>query len=149
MNPPEWNENDKETSLKEWIKMLNGEARRQFLEAGTHIEIFFLFNDEGLMNIAPIAGMEKEDIIAGLKNTLNEKNGYAYIHIVEARAKALDNAEEADSLLVIAENRDGFSKAWFHTVAAKINEKLLLDAIEVDGSKLDGRFTGIFDTSPA
>jgi hypothetical protein len=145
MNAPEWNRDDKEESLKKWIEMLNAEARRQFLEAGTHLEIFFLFNDEGLMNIAPIAGMEKEAIISGLKRTLKKKNGYAYIHIVEATAKALDSAAEADSLLLIAETRDGFSKAWFHTVALKKNEKLLMNAVEVDGTKLKGRFTGIFE----
>jgi hypothetical protein len=145
MNPPEWNTQDKPGSLEKWIEMLNAEARRQFLQDGTHLEIFFLFNDEGLMNIAPIAGMEKEAIVAGLKQTLNEKDGYAYIHIVEATAKALDSADEADSLLLIAESRDGFSKAWFHTVAMKGDEKLLLDAVEVDGARLDGRFTGIFE----
>ncbi len=145
MNPPEWNANDKTASLEQWIDMLNTEARRQFLNDGTHLEIFFLFNTEGLMNIAPIAGMEKESIIAGLKQTLNEKDGTAYIHIVEARAKALDSAAEANSLLLIAESRDGFSTAWFHTVVEKGDEKLLMDAVEVDGSKLAGRFTGIFE----
>jgi hypothetical protein len=146
MNAPEWNNEDKQGSLEKWIEMLNAEARRQFLEAGTHLEIFFLFNDEGLMNIAPIAGMEKEEIISGLKRTLAEKNGYAYIHIVEATAKVLDSAAEADSLLLIAESRDGLSKAWFHTVVKKNDEKLLMNAVEVDGSKLKGRFTGIFET---
>lgn len=97
------------------------------------------------MNIAPIAEMEKEAIIAGLKQTLNGKDGYAYIHIVEARAKALDSADEADSLLLIAESRDGFSKVWFHTIVEKGEEKLLMDAVEADGSKLKGRFTGIFE----
>ena len=144
MNPPDWNSNDKQGSLEKWVELLNAEARRQFLNDGTHLEIFFLFNDEGLMNIAPIAGMEKEEIITGLKQTLNDKNGYAYIHIVEARAKALDSTDEADSLLLIAENLDGFSKVWFHTVVEKGDEKLLMDAIEVDGEKLKGRFTGIF-----
>ncbi len=144
MNPPEWNKENKVESLKKWIEMLNAEARRQFLEAGTHLEIFFLFNDEGLMNIVPVAGMEKNDIVCELKRTLAEKNGYAYIHIVEASAKALDSAAEADSLLLIAESRDGLSQAWFHTVAKKGNEKLLLAAVQVDGSKLQGRFTGIF-----
>lgn len=144
MNPPEWNRENKPESLKKWIGMLNGEARRQFLESGTHLEIFFLFNDDGLMNLVPVAGMEKDDIVRELKRTLAEKNGYAYIHIVEATAKALASADEADSLLLIAETRDGFSTVWFHTVAKKGDEKLLLDAVEVDGSKLDGRFTGIF-----
>ncbi len=144
MNPPEWNTQDKQGSLKKWIDILNAEARRQFLQDGTHLEIFFLFNEEGLMNIAPIAGMEKEAIVAGLKQTLNEKDGFAYIHIVEAAARVLDSADEADSLLVVAETRDGFSKAWFHTVAMKGDEKLLLEAVEVDGSQLAGRFTGIF-----
>lgn len=144
MNAPEWSQNDKQGSLQQWIEMLNTEARRQFLEAGTHLEIFFLFNDEGLMDIAPVAGMDKEAIITGLRRTLTEKNGYAYIHIVEASAKALDSAAEADSLLLIAESRDGFSKAWFHTVVRKGDEKLLMNAVEIDGSKLKGRFTGIF-----
>ncbi len=145
MNPPEWNKDNKQASLQKWIEMLSTEARRQFLTDGTHLEIFFLFNDEGLLHIAPIAGMEKETIIAGLKQTLNDTGGYAYIHIVEARAKAMDSTDEADSLLVIAESRDGFSKAWFHTVVEKGDEKLLMNAVEVDGSKLDGRFTGIFE----
>ena len=144
MNAPEWNIEDKQASLNKWIELLNSESRRQFLADGTHLEIFFLFNNDGLMNIAPIAGMEKEAIIAGLKQTLNDKDGYAYIHLVEATAKALDTADEADSLLLIAESRDGFSKAWFHTVAKKGEENLLMDAIEVDGARLDGRFTGIF-----
>jgi hypothetical protein len=147
MNAPEWNRQDKQGSLEKWVDMLNAEARRQFLNDGTHLEIFFLFNDEGLMNIAPITGMEKEAIIDGLKQTLAEKNGTAYIHIVEATAKAMDSADEADSLLVIAENRDGFFKAWFHTVAMKGDEKLLLDAVEVDGTKLNGRFTGLFENA--
>lgn len=147
MNPPEWNSEDKQGSLKLWIELLNSEARRQFLEDGTHIEIFFLFNDEGLMNIAPIAGMEKEEIISGLKHTLADKNGYAYIHIVEATAKAMDSAAEADSVLVIAESRDGLSTALFSTVVNKGDEKLLMDAVEVDGSRLDGRFTGIFENA--
>ena len=145
MNAPEWNTNDKQDSLTQWIEMLNTEARRQFLQDGTHLEIFFLFNGEGLMNIAPITGMKKEEIVEGLKKTLAEKNGYAYIHIVEAHAKALNSADEADSLLLIAESRDGLSKTWFHTVVEKGSEKMLMDAVEVDGSKLNGRFTGIFN----
>ena len=49
MNPPEWNTEDKLGSLKKWIDLLNAEARRQFLQDGTHLEIFFLFNDEGFL----------------------------------------------------------------------------------------------------
>ena len=149
INPPVWNVKEKQNSLKLWIELLTDEARRQFLQDGTHVEIFFLFNDEGLMNVAPIAGMEKEMIISELKKTLSEKAGYAYIHIVEATAKAMDSADEADSLLLIAESRDGFSKAWFNTVVKKGDEKMLMDAVEIDGSKLDGRFTGIFENGIA
>ncbi len=145
MNAPEWNPQNKQASLERWIDMLNTEARRQFLLDGTHLEIFFLFNEEGLMNIAPIAGMEKEAILTGLKTTLTEQNGYAYIHIVEATAKVINSTEKADSLLVIAESRDGLSKAWIHTVALKGDEKLLLNAVEVAGTQLAGRFTGIFE----
>jgi hypothetical protein len=145
MNQPEWNTNDKQTSLREWIDMLNGEARRQFLQDGTHLEIFFLFNDDGIMEVTPIVGMKKEDIVRELKKMLSERDGYAFIHIAEATAKAMDSAAEADSLLVHAESRDGLSIALLSTVATKGEEKLLLDAVEIDGTKLAGRFTHIFD----
>ena len=145
MNAPEWDRENKEESLKQWVSTLNAEARRQFLTDGTHLEIFFLFNDEGIMEVVPIVGMEKENIVFELKKMLSERNGYAFVHIAEATAKAMDSAAEADSLLVHAESRDGLSTALFSTVAMKGDEKLLLDAVEVDGSKLDGRFTRIFE----
>jgi hypothetical protein len=144
MNAPEWNKQDKQGSLKQWIEMLNTEARRQFLISGTHIEIFFLFNDDGIMEVVPIVGMDKDDMIYELKKMLRERDGYAFIHIAEATARAMDSAAEADSLLVHAESREGLSTAWFSTVAKRGEEKLLLEAVQVDGSKLKGRLTGIF-----
>lgn len=144
MEAPQWNVKDRAGSLEKWVGELNAEARRQFLEAGTHVEIFFLFNNEGLMEVVPIAGMEKDDIVRELKKMLTERNGYAFIHIAEATARHLDSAAESDSLLVHAESREGFSVAWFSTVALRGEEKLLLDAVRVDGLKLNGRFAGIF-----
>jgi hypothetical protein len=146
MEAPEWNKEDQEGSLKQWIGVLNAEARRQFLLSGTHIEIFFLFNEDGLMEVIPVIGMEKDEMVRELKKMLRERNGYAFIHIAEATARHLDTADQADSLLVHAESRDGFSTALFSTVVLRGDEKLLMDAVPVDGSKLNGRFTGIFET---
>ena len=144
MKTPEWNTQDKIGSLAQWIEMLNEEARRQFLEAGTHVEIFFLFNDEGLMEVVPIAGMEKDEIVRELKKMLAARGGYAFIHISEGTMRHMDTAEKADMLLVHAESRDGFSVAWCSTVALQGAEKLLLDAVKIDGEKLEGRFAHVF-----
>ena len=144
MQAPEWNGQDRNGSLTQWIDMLNEEARRQFLEAGTHVEIFFLFNDEGLMEVVPIAGMEKDDIVRELKKRLVERDGYAFIHISEGIMRHMDTADKADMLLVHAESRDGLSTAYCSTVAMRDEEKLLLDALKLDGAKLEGRFTNIF-----
>ena len=144
MQAPEWNSQNKAESLDAWIDVLNTEARRQFLEAGTHVEIFFLFNNEGLMEVVPIAGMEKDEIVRALKKMLSERNGYAFIHISEGTMKHLDTADEADMLLVHAESRDGLGVAYCSTVAQRGEEKLLLDPIKIDGKKLDGRFAHIF-----
>ncbi len=144
MQAPEWNGQDKSGSLAQWIEMLGEEARRQFLEAGTHVEIFFVFNDEGLMEVVPIAGMEKDDIVRELKKMLTERGGYAFIHISEGTMRHMDSAAEADLLMVHAESRDGLSEAYMSTVALRGEEKLLLDAVKVDGEKLDGRFAHIF-----
>ena len=145
MNAPEWNVADKQGSLRLWIDELNGEARRQFLEAGTHVELFFVFGHGGLMEIVPIVGMDKDDIVRELQKMISERDGYAFIHIAEATARHMDTADEADMLLVHAESRDGLSMAYCSTVAMQDDKKLLLDAVQVDGSKLDGRFAGIFE----
>lgn len=144
MHTPGWKKRDKNGSLLKWVETLNTEARRQFLEAGTHVEIFFLFNDEGLMEMIPIAGMEKDDIVQELKKMLSERNGYAFIHIAEGTLRNMDSADQADLLLVHAESRDGLSTAWCSTFVLQSEKKLLLDAIKIDGEKLAGRFAHIF-----
>lgn len=144
MQAPEWNTQDKTQSLTQWVEVLNEEARRQFLEAGTHVEIFFLFNDEGLMEVIPIAGMEKDEIVRELKKMLVERDGYAFIHISEGTMRHMDTADKADMLLVHAESREGLSNAWCSTVAMRNEEKLLLDAVKLDGTKFGGRFAHIF-----
>jgi hypothetical protein len=144
MTPPEWNTLDKPGSLQQWIDVLNAEARRQFLEAGTHVEIFFIFGDEGLMEVVPIVDMKKDDVVHELKKMLDERDGYAFIHIAEATAQHMDSAAASDLLLVHAESRDGVSVACCSTVVLQGETKLLLDTVRVDGSKLDGRFAGLF-----
>lgn len=144
MQAPEWNGLDKTGSLIQWVEMVNEEARRQFLQAGTHIEIFFLFNDEGVMEVVPVVDMEKDDIVRELKKILAERDGYAFIHISEGTMRHMDTADEAGMLLVHAESRDGLAMAYCSTVAIRDEEKLLLDAVKLDGAKLEGRFANIF-----
>jgi hypothetical protein len=144
MEAPEWNAEDRQGSLKSWIDMLSGEARRQFLEDGTHIEIFFIFNADGLMEIVPVAGMDREEAVRALKTILTERNGYAFIHISEADMELKDGSHRAGALMVHAESRDGFSVLCCSTVAERDGEKLLLDPVVLEGAKLDGRFAGVF-----
>lgn len=144
MNTPKWNSKDREGSLERWVVELNEEARRQFLEAGTHVEIFFLFNDDGLMEVVPVVDMDKDDLVRELKKVLSSRNGYGFIHISEGVAQNMDTADEAEMLLVHAESREGLSIAYLSTVALQGKNKLLFDAVPVDGSKLGGRFVGIF-----
>lgn len=144
MEAPTWKREDRQGSLKNWIKELNEEARCQFLQSGTHLEIFFVFNDEGLMELVPIVGMDKDDAVRTLKKMLAERDGYAFIHIAEATARAMDSADQADALLVHAESREGLSEAWLSTVVLKGEEKMLLDAVRVDGSQIAGRYAGLF-----
>lgn len=144
MTAPDWDRLDKPGSLHQWIDVLNNEARRQFLEAGTHVEIFFIFGEEGLMEVVPIAGMDKDDVVHALKKMLDERDGYAFIHIAEATAQHMDSAASSDMLLVHAESRDGVTVACCSPVVLQGDKKLLLDAVRVDGSRLDGPFAGIF-----
>ncbi len=146
MQAPEWNEQNKAGSLNQWIETLNDEARRQYLEAGTHSEIFFIFNDTGLMEVVPVVGMDKNEEIRELKKMLATRNGYAFIHISEGTMRTIDNSDEAEVLLVQAESHDGLSAVWCSTITTRGEQKLLLDAVEIDGSKLSGRFAHIFQS---
>ena len=146
MNAPEWNQQDRAGSFELWVEELKEEARVQFLEAGTHLEIFFVFNDDGLMEVVPIVGMEKDDVASELTKMLAERKGYAFIHIAEGTAKNMDSADEADMLIVHAESREGLSTAFFSAVVLQGENKMLLDAVQVDGSQLGGRFAGIFQS---
>jgi hypothetical protein len=145
MQAPEWDAADRQGSLSRWIDALNDEARRQFLQDGTHVEIFFIFNDEGLMQIVPVAGMEKDQMVAALKDLLEKRNGYAFIHISEGTMQHMDRADRADALLVHAESRDGISVLCCSTVAERNGEKLLLDAVRLEGDTIRGRFARVFD----
>jgi hypothetical protein len=145
MDKPQWNPRDKAGSLQEWIRQLNKEARRQFLLAGCHIELIFIFSDDGLLEVVPVIAMGKNEMVAALKKLLAGRNGYAYIHIAEATVRRLDSDAESDSLLVIAESRDGLSEAWISTVARRNEEKMLLDAVRISGPRLQGRFMGMFE----
>ena len=145
METPEWNKEDKAGSLKNWIQELNEEARVQFLKTGTHIELFFVFNGDGLMELVPAVGMDKDDAVRALKTMLSEREGYGFIHIAEVTARAIDSADKADALLIHAESRDGLSEAWLSAVVMKGEEKMLLDAVRVDGSQIAGRYAGMFE----
>jgi hypothetical protein len=146
MDAPDWHSDDKAGSLQVWVTALTEEARRQYLTAGTHIEIFFVFNEDGLEEVVPVAGMDKDAAVAALKQLLIERQGYAFIHISEGTARHMDSSDEADILIVHAESRDGFSVAYVSTVVRRGEEKLLLDTVKVDGARLGGRFCGIFQT---
>lgn len=144
MKAPDWNSDDKAGSLQVWVTALTEEARRQYLTVGTHVEIFFVFNNEGLAEVMPVAGMDKDSIVVSLKQLLIDRQAYAFIHISEGTARHMDSADEADILIVHAESREGISVAYVSTVARRGEEKLLLDAVKVDGARLGGRFCGLF-----
>lgn len=144
MEAPKWNEQEKAGSLERWISMLNEEARYKFLEMGTHVEIFFLFNDTGLIEIVPIVGTEKEATVLALKHMMTARNGYAFIHISEGTMRPIDSADQVDLLLVHAESREGLGVAYCSTVVPHGEKKMLMDAVQISGSKLSGPFTGIF-----
>lgn len=76
---------------------------------------------------------------------LSERQGYAFIHIAEATPRHMDTADEAEMLFVHAESRDGFSIAYCSSVVMQEDRRMLLDPVALDGARLGGSFSGIFD----
>ena len=82
---PEWNAGDAAASLRAFAAWLNETARATFLEHGTHVELYFLFNGAGLAGVLPPqAGMGKEQMLQNLKTYIHANDIHGVAHVAEA-----------------------------------------------------------------
>ena len=136
-----------------------------FLEAGTHVELYFLFSQDGqgtLIQVPP--GMAREAFMVNLKGTLRKLNSYGVIQIAEVwtylpprpndhtfrqvlegeiKVSELKEGDRTEALLVRYQSSDGNQCAWVNVIQRKDSGVSLAEAIELH-DKADGRFGSLF-----
>lgn len=162
---PVWNPADPTASLLQQATWLNQLARDTFERDGTHVEILFLFQENGEGAIGqPPAGMSREEFIPLLKESIRENNIFGVIHIAETwtylprqpgdhtfrqivegeiAVSQLDPNDQSEALLVKVDARSGMSRSWLHPIVRTPTSTALGDPMVIEGSH-NGRLTNLF-----
>ena len=85
-NPyPDWDTADPVASMRRTAEWFVEEARTTFLTDGTHVELFFLFKDDGSYSMGPRPpDMPKDQFMAVLRQRIRDDNTLGVVHILEA-----------------------------------------------------------------
>lgn len=84
MDTPRWDPASKSDSLREWAKHLIAESRQVFLKDKTHVQVIFVFKDEGLVSVAPVpAKVAQDQVHEAIRQAVREHNLYGVIHVGE------------------------------------------------------------------
>lgn len=84
---PQWDGGKPEASLVRLWKCLHAQARKMFLEAGTHLEIVFIVGDDGTLQPQPIGPpMPRASIAQALREQIPDSPVCGLIHIGEGWA---------------------------------------------------------------
>lgn len=85
MNQLPWNAAAKSDSIRNWAEQLHKESKRVFLADKTHVQVLFLFKDEGPVSVTPIPPKTThEQIQSAIISAIVGQNLYGVIHVGEA-----------------------------------------------------------------
>ena len=135
---PGWNPDDKQGSLKAYAEWLHREAVRMFMQDKTHVQILFLFSDDGLASVNPVpANTAADALAAGVRQAVLENGLYGVIMIAEAwtylpkrakdhtavqimhgemRVADLKDEDRTEALMLRMESRDGAHVTWLEPI---------------------------------
>ena len=149
--------------LADWVVV---EARTTFLKDGSHVELFFLYREDGEGALGhPPPDMEREQFTQMLRQTIQENEIFGVVHIIEAwvyipkksgdhtmkqildgemAVSDLNPGDKAEALIVRYECRDGTQRMWTSQILrTKTGGVALADALEM-GDEVKGRFGTLF-----
>lgn len=163
---PDWAPEDPAGSMRRTAEWFVEEARMNFLTDGTHVELYFLFKDDGSYSMGPPPpDMSKADFVEALRDRIRSDNTFGLVHIAEAwiyvpkrpgdhtarqlesgemKVADLKREERVETLVVRFECRDGDQRMWVSPIARpKTGGVALGDAVEM-GDTVEGRFASLF-----
>ena len=166
-NPyPDWDTADPAASMCRTAGWFVEEARETFLTDGTHVELFFLFREDGSYSMGPRPSeMPKDQFMAVLRQRIRDDSTFGVVHILEAwvyvprkpndhtmrqilagemAVTDLKKGDKTEALIVRYECRDGSQRMWISPIVRpKVGGVALGDALEM-GETAEGRFASLF-----
>jgi len=163
---PEWDQTDPAASMSRTADWFVEEARTTFLKDGTHVELFFLYRQDGQCAMGnPPPKMDREQFTRVLRQTIQMNDIYGVVHIVEAwvfipkrpndhtmkqilageiAVSDLKTGDKTEALVVRYECRDGSQRMWISPIVRpKTGGVALGDVLEM-GDEVRGRFGSLF-----
>ena len=163
--PPAWDGRDAPTSLARYAEWLNRRARLTFLQAGTHVELFFMLRPDGQAGLgAPPPGYDRDQLAAALREAIRANDIYGLVHICEAwtylprkprdhtftqlvqgemTVSELQPEDRTEALMVRMESRDGAHRLWISPILRREGGADLGEPIDITDPPA-GRFAGLF-----
>lgn len=163
--PPAWDASDPCASLLARGAWLNDQARRTFLQDGTHIELVMLLRADGEGGVAtPPPGMSRAAFGAALRGAIKNNDIYGVLHVSEAwtyfprqpndhtfrqvqmgeiAVSQLRPEDRTEALTVHLEARDQTHRLWIHPIRRGADGTTLDDAREFQ-QRVQGNLGDLF-----
>jgi len=163
--PANWEESDPSGSMRRQAEWISEEARMTFLKDGTHVELVFLYKQDGQCGIGQAPpGMDRDQFTGVLKEAIRTNDIYGIVHISEAwlyipsrpndhtmkqilagemAVSDLKKGDKTEALVVRYECRDGTQRMWISPIVRTKDGVALADALEM-GDEAGGRFGSLF-----
>ena len=136
-----------------------------FLKDGTHVELFFLFSEDGRVALVQQPPkVDKDQFTHALKDAIRQNDIYGVIHIAEAwtyfprkpndhtlkqviegeiAVSQLKPGDKTEALIVRMECRDGTQNIWINSIIRAKTGIFLADFFEFN-EKTEGRYGSLF-----
>ncbi len=167
---PTWDPVDPTASLQRQAAWLNGLARETFERDGTHVEILFLYREDGEGAIGqPPPDMDRAEFMPLLKASIRENDIFGVIHIAESwtylprqpndhtfrqvvegeiAVSQLQPGDKTEALMVKVDVRGGLTRTWLHPIVRTTSPPTLAPALEIN-EPVQGRLGSLFsDAEP-
>ena len=163
---PDWDATDPSGSMRRTAEWFVEEARTNFLTDGTHVELFFLFKEDGSYSMgARPPDMPKDQFMAVLRQRICDDKTFGVVHILEAwvfipkkpndhtmkqilagemGVPDLKRGDKTEALIVRYECRDGSQRVWISPIIRPQTGGVALgDELEM-GEAAEGRFASLY-----
>lgn len=154
---PKWIADAESTCIQEWTDFLHAEAKRLFIQDGTHGSMLFCFDKEnGLVSVNPIPPKtDQHQLNNGVMHAINDYNLYGAVFIGEVwmylakdkdhtvfqlldgemNVSDLNDEDKKEALMIRMENQEGGCVIYLDEIKRDENGHRLNESKKIQGAQ--------------